>query len=100
MDKTAKERKRADDVRDKSKVRVLKKNLNGSSRPSEHPPVRGENVKTFRWDHRLQRQNLFMACFYCRVHARGLVCFPSQKLRRRSVETPGMGTPVLYWRVL
>ena len=31
------------------------------NRPSEHPPVRGENVKTFRWDHRLQRQNLFMA---------------------------------------
>ena len=30
----------------------LKKNLN-ASRPSEHP-VRGENVKTFRWDHRLQ----------------------------------------------
>ena len=28
------------------------------SRPSEHPPVRGENVKTFRWDHRLQIQNL------------------------------------------
>ena len=25
-----------------------------ASRPSEHPPVRGENVKTFRWDHRLQ----------------------------------------------
>ena len=25
------------------------------------PPVRGENVKTFRWDHRLQRQILFMA---------------------------------------
>ena len=24
------------------------------SRPSEHPPVRGENAKTFRWDHRLQ----------------------------------------------
>ena len=38
----------------------LKKNLN-ASRPSEHPPVRGENVKTFRWDHRLPRQNLFMA---------------------------------------
>ena len=38
----------------------LKKNLN-ASRPSEHPPVRGENVKTFsRWDHRLQIQNLFM----------------------------------------
>ena len=24
-------------------------------RPSEHPLVRGENVKTFRWDHRLLR---------------------------------------------
>ena len=31
----------------------LKKNLN-ASRPSEHPPVRVENVKTFMWDHRLQ----------------------------------------------
>ena len=42
-------------------VICLKKNLN-ASRPSEHPPVRGKNVKTFRWDHiRLQRQNLFMA---------------------------------------
>ena len=30
----------------------LKKNQN-ASRPSEHSPVRGENVKTFRWDHRL-----------------------------------------------
>ena len=30
-------------------------------RHSEHPPVREKNVKTFRWDHRLQRQNLFMA---------------------------------------
>ena len=29
----------------------LKKNLNA---PSEHPPVRGKNVKTFRWDHTLQ----------------------------------------------
>ena len=38
----------------------LKKNLN-ASRPSEHPPVRGKNVKTFRWDHRLQKENLFMA---------------------------------------
>ena len=38
----------------------LKKNLN-ASRPSEHPPARGENVRTFRWDHRLQIQNLFMA---------------------------------------
>ena len=33
-------------------IRCLKKNLN--ARPSEHPPVRGGNVKTFRWDHRLQ----------------------------------------------
>ena len=32
---------------------ILKKNQN-APRPSEHPPVRGENVKTFRWDHRLQ----------------------------------------------
>ena len=30
----------------------LKKNLN-AARPSEHPPVRGKNVKTFRWDHGL-----------------------------------------------
>ena len=41
---------------------ILKKNLK-ASRPSEHPPVRGKNVKTFRWDHGLQIQNLFMA-FY------------------------------------
>ena len=32
-----------------------------ASGPAEHPPVRGENVKTFRWDHRLQIQNLFAA---------------------------------------
>ena len=30
-------------------VVCLKKNLN-APRPSEHPPVRGKNVKTFRWD--------------------------------------------------
>ena len=35
----------------------FKKNLN-ASRPSEHPTVKGKNVKTFRWNHRLQRQNL------------------------------------------
>ena len=40
--------------------RACKKNLN-APRPSEHPPVRGKNVKMFRWDHRLQIQNLFMA---------------------------------------
>ena len=39
---------------------LVKKNLN-APRPSEHPPVRGENVKTFRWDHRPQIQNLFIA---------------------------------------
>ena len=38
----------------------VKKTLN-ASRPSEHPPVKEKNVKTFRWDHGLQRQNLFMA---------------------------------------
>ena len=39
----------------------LKKNQS-TPRSSEHPPVRGEkNVKTFRWDQRLQIQNLFMA---------------------------------------
>ena len=38
----------------------LKKNLN-TSRPSEHPSIRGENVKMLRWDHRLQIQNLFVA---------------------------------------
>ena len=38
----------------------LKRNLN-ASRLSEHPPVRGENVTTFRWDHRLRRQILSMA---------------------------------------
>ena len=41
-------------------IYCLKKNMT-ASRPSEHPPVRGENVKTFRWDHRLQIQNLFVA---------------------------------------
>ena len=38
----------------------LKENQN-ALRPSEHPPVRGENVKTIRSDHRLQIQNLFIA---------------------------------------
>ena len=39
----------------------LKKNLNASRPSSEHPPVRAKRVKTFRCDHRLQKQNLFMA---------------------------------------
>ena len=42
----------------------MKKNLN-ASRPSEHPPVRGENVKMFTWDQAAntswQIQNLFTA---------------------------------------
>ena len=43
-------------------ITCLEKNLN-ASRPSVHPTVRRRNVPTFRWDHRLQRQNLFMALF-------------------------------------
>ena len=38
----------------------LKKNLNASG-PSEYPPARGNNVKTFKSDLGLQRQDLFMA---------------------------------------
>ena len=38
-------------------TKCLKKNVN-ASRPSEHPSIRGENVKTFGWDHRLQVQNI------------------------------------------
>ena len=41
----------------KGKKCSLKKKMN-ASRPSEHPQVREENVKTFRWDHRLQRQEI------------------------------------------
>ena len=54
--KTGRERERK-----KQRERSLKKNQN-APRPSEHPPVRGAgNVKTFRWDQRLQIQNLFVA---------------------------------------
>ena len=35
-----------------NEMRILKKNQN-APRPSEHPPLRGKNVKTFRWDHSL-----------------------------------------------
>ena len=42
------------------KGEVFKEKLN-ASRPSGHLSVRGKNVKTFRWDHRLQIQNLFEA---------------------------------------
>ena len=48
------------DGRLETRFGYFKKNLN-ACRPSEHPRVRGENVKAFRWEHRLQRQNLFMA---------------------------------------
>ena len=42
-------------------IQYLKKQQN-VPRPSEHPPVRGGKIaKTFRWDQRLQIQNLFMA---------------------------------------
>ena len=47
-------------VEQKESIGCLKKNQD-APRPSEHPPVRGENVKTFGWDHRLQIQSLFMA---------------------------------------
>ena len=40
----------------------LKKNMN-VSRPSEHAPVRGETVKTFRLHHRPQRQTFWGAVF-------------------------------------
>ena len=40
--------------------RNLKRNLN-QSRPFEHHPVRAGNVKTLRWDDRLQIQNICMA---------------------------------------
>ena len=36
-------------------------NYQNVPRPSEHPPVGGKYVKTFRWDQRLQIQNLFTA---------------------------------------
>ena len=42
------------------KCSCLKKKMN-ASRPSELSPPGGKNVKTFRWDRRLQRQNPFMA---------------------------------------
>ena len=45
---------------DITQLMYLKKHLN-ASRPSEHPLVRGKSVNAFRWDQRLQRQNLFMA---------------------------------------
>ena len=37
----------------------LKKNLN-ASKLSEHLPQTGGSIKTFRWEHRLPRQNLFI----------------------------------------
>ena len=53
------------------RIYSVEKNLN-ASRPSEHPPVttvvvttvvvRGENVKTFGGDHRLQRDSPTLYC--------------------------------------
>ena len=53
----------------------LKKHLN-ASRPSEHPPVRGKNVKTFRWDHRPQLQNLLLnsVCSSSKINYSGRRC--------------------------
>ena len=41
----------------KKEVSLFTGNLN-ASRHSEHPPVREKNVKTFKWNHGLQIQNL------------------------------------------
>ena len=41
-------------VPEAEKVELYKAIILNASRPSEHPRVRGKNVKTFRWDHRLQ----------------------------------------------
>ena len=50
-------------------------------RPSEHPPVRGGNDKTFRWDQRLQRQNLLIE-FRCVV----TVSTPAVWLARENIK--------------
>ena len=61
----------------------FKENLN-AFRPSEHPPVRGKNVKTLRWNHRLQRPNLFMAikrvprCYF--LHSAVSIAHPKKVL--------------------
>ena len=47
-------------VGEKPTVILFQENQN-APRSSEHPPLMGKNVKTFRWDQRLQIQNLFMA---------------------------------------
>ena len=44
-----------------------------ASRPSEHPPVRRENAKPFRWDHRLQIQNPFIVHFSF-MHMHTFIC--------------------------
>ena len=49
------------DYKDKDLFHFCLKNELNASRPSEHPSIRGKNVKIFRWDHRLQRRNPFMA---------------------------------------
>ena len=54
-------------------LRVYKEKSN-ASRPSEHPPVRGRNVKTFGWDHRLQMQNLLL------IHTSSVLSFQLKKL--------------------
>ena len=66
----------------------LKENLN-ASRPSEHPSLRGgKKVKTFRWEHRLQIQNLFIVVVGLNVPS----CFCAV-----CVHT---GRTILYTRVL
>ena len=64
----------------------LKKNMN-ASRPYEHPPVRGENVKTFRWDHRLQRQ--LGCCCSCFSHS--AYWLPTRKRQLYTATNPARG---------
>ena len=57
-----------------------------ASRSSEHPLVRGKSVKTFRWDHRLQRQNLIVVQ---KLHHQQYHCFDRTFLGKFKVEVRG-----------
>ena len=57
------------DFRDCTQFRVSKSNLN-ASRPSEHSPVRGKKVKTFRCDHRSADVENFMVPPWTKHHNR------------------------------
>ena len=81
--------------------RSLKKNLNASG-PSEHPPVRGKNVKTFSgWVYRLQRQNLFIVheaeIFRVRQFVSYQVWMPPCRLQERCVNSMIRRTLLLFF---